>query len=70
MAVTVEHPWRVSPHSHDEFVQSSAYAVHHHMHADTPETLAIAEHTAQIQRLSARLAALENAAGQVVGDGT
>lgn len=46
------------PHQHN----------HHHLHADTPETLAIAAHTAELTRLAARVAALENASGQVASD--
>ena len=42
---------------------------HHHMHADTEETKALARHTNRLNRLAARVSALENARGQVVGDG-
>lgn len=42
---------------------------HDHFDANTPIALAFANHLAMITRLQARVAALENAQGQVVGNG-
>ena len=66
----------VALHHNHHHIEELANAIlrlhndHHHLHANSPESLAFAGQLAMIQRLQARVAALENAQGQVVGDGS